>query len=135
MIFYIRCNCLLDETLLNPTQRLESSIDLEISTKGPHTSVQGEHFYVCQVEYIERKHVEDLTNVGVIIQSVVLVLYLLLIWFTPSNLWCIKKTMMKHQQNLDLPLFNYGYWRCMFVDSSSKYLNPPFVSQVWHSQK
>jgi hypothetical protein len=79
MIFYIRCNCLLDETLLNPTQRLESSIDLEMSTKGPHTSVQGEHLYVCQVEYIERKHVEDLTNVGVIIQSVVLVLYLLLI--------------------------------------------------------
>lgn len=127
MILCINCNCLLDETLLNLTQRLESSIELEVSTKGPHSSMQSKRLYFFQVEYTERIHIEDLTNVGVMIQFVVFVLYLLLIWFTTSNVWCIKKSMVKHQQKLDLPLFNYDFRRHMFADSLSEYLNPPFL--------
>jgi hypothetical protein len=31
---------------------------------------------------------------------------------------------MKHQQKSDLPLDDYGYWKCMFVDSLSEYISP-----------
>ena len=42
--------------------------------------------------------------------------------------------MMKHQQKpywkLDLPFFSHGYWKCIFVDSSTDYIGPPISVHV-----
>jgi hypothetical protein len=47
-------------------------------------------------------------------------LQLLPISLTHQNVGCIRKSTMKHEQNLDwkldLPLFCNDYWNCMFVD-------------------
>ena len=54
------------------------------------------------------------------------VLHFLPIRFTQQNLCYISKSRMKHQQisdgKLDLPWFDYGYWKCMFLDSLTEYI-------------
>ena len=70
---------------------------------------------------------------------IVLVLHLLLIRFMSSNLCCIIKSMMKHQQKpdwkSDLPWFSYDDQKCMFVDSLTEYIGPPNCVHylVWSS--
>ena len=37
----------------------------------------------------------------------------------------------KPDWKLDFPLFTYGYWMCMFVDSLSEYICPPNCVHYW----
>ena len=60
------------------------------------------------------------------------VLQLLPIKFTQ---WYISKSTMEHLQKLDwksyLPLFSYGYRKCMFFDFLPRYIGPPKCVNCW----
>ena len=59
------------------------------------------------------------------------VLQRLVIKFTQQNLCCISKSTMKHMQELDFPLFSYGYHKWMFVDFFTRYIGPPNCIHYW----
>ena len=46
---------------------------------------------------------------------------------------------MKHLQKLDgkldLPLFSYGHWKCMFVDFLVEYISPPKLCSLLSVQQ
>ena len=74
----------------------------------------------------------DLRCAGVIC-FVLLVLHLLLIRFTSSNLRYTSSSMMKYNRNWnsDLSWFSYSYPKCTFVDSITEYIGLPDCVQCW----
>ena len=98
--------------------------------EGPHSSMQSERLYFWRVECMERKHVEDVRNLGIMIQSVVL--------FSISIDRIHASKIMLHQEiedeatitKLDLPLYNHDHRKYMFVDALREYLSPPICVHI-----
>lgn len=61
----------------------------------------------------------------VLLGSLFRLLYLLFVTFMSSNLFCVSKSNIKHQQKPDLLSVSYAYEKCMFVNPLIEYIDPP----------
>ena len=108
-----------------------------------HCAMQPSLVYIQDWACLSHLSVENYVGMRVLILCLVgFVLHLLLTRLTFSNLCCTSKFIIKHQQNLnwntDVAWISFGGWKCMFVDSLTKYIDfllVVFIIWMWNSQR